>query len=411
MDSESIKSIVVIGILIVFSSYFSASETAFSSLSRIRVKGMAEKGSKRANLVLVLYDNYDKLLSTILIGNNIVNIALTAIATVLFVRYFGSKGTTIATVVITLVVLIFGEISPKSLAKETPEKFAMFSARFLSVLTLLMAPLNFVFFKWKKLLSKIFKSTDNQAITESELLMFVEEAEQEGAINKEDKQLINNVIEFNDIKAIDILTPRVDVVAVSINSTIDEITELFLQTGYSRIPVYKNSIDNMLGFIHIRDFFSLTQRAKNIEDILSPVLFVTPHIKISELLKKFQVEKEHMAVAIDEYGGTVGILTMEDILEELVGEIWDEHDEIEEKFVKLDDYRYRISCNADTREMMRLFGLDDEYEETTVSGWVINQIGVIPKVKDTFTYKNLYVTVSKVFRQRVMEIIVENKNM
>ncbi len=241
--------------------------------------------------------------------------------------------------------------------------------------------------------------------------MFVEEAEQEGAINKEDKQLINNVIEFNDIKAIDILTPRVDVVAVSINSTIDEITELFLQTGYSRIPVYKNSIDNMLGFIHIRDFFSLTQRAKNIEDILSPVLFVTPHIKISELLKKFQVEKEHMAVAIDEYGGTVGILTMEDILEELVGEIWDEHDEIEEKFVKLDDYRYRISCNADTREMMRLFGLDDEYEETTVSGWVINQLGAIPKVKDTFTYKNLYVTVSKVFRQRVMEIIVENKNM
>ena len=286
----------------------------------------------------------------------------------------------------------------------------MFSARLLRVLTFLMAPLNFVFFKWKKLLSKIFKSTDNQAITESELLMFVEEAEQEGAINKEDKQLINNVIEFNDIKAIDILTPRVDVVAVSINSTIDEITELFLQTGYSRIPVYKNSIDNMLGFIHIRDFFSLTQRAKNIEDILSPVLFVTPHIKISELLKKFQVEKEHMAVAIDEYGGTVGILTMEDILEELVGEIWDEHDEIEEKFVKLDDYRYRISCNADTREMMRLFGLDDEYEETTVSGWVINQIGVIPKVKDTFTYENLTVTVSKEYRQRVMEIIVENKN-
>lgn len=246
---------------------------------------------RKAALVLKLYKDYDKLLSTILVGNNIVNIASASIATVIFVRYFGNAGTSLSTLVTTVVVLIFGEISPKSLAKESPEKFAMFSAPILRVLIILLTPINLFFAQWKKLLSKLFKTTDDKSITEEELLTVIEEAERDGAINEEDKLLIHNVIDFNDIKAGDILIPRVDIVGVTREASIEDITEAFIQTGYSRIPVFEGTIDNIIGVIHIRDFFELTLRSKTVDFIITPAVFVMPFIKISDLLKMLQTQK------------------------------------------------------------------------------------------------------------------------
>lgn len=280
MDSDSIASIIGIGMLVLCSAYFSATETAFSSLNRIRIKNMAENGSKKAALVQKLYDDYDKLLSTILVGNNIVNIALASIATVLFVRYFGNTGVSLSTLVTTVVVLIFGEISPKSLAKESPEKFAMLSAPILRALIILLTPVNFLFTQWKKLLSKLFKSTDDKSITEEELLTIIEEAEHDGAIDEEDKQLIHSVIDFNDSRAGDILTPRVDIIGISKDATVDEISSAFIQAGYSRIPVFDRTIDNIIGVIHIRDFFELiVNNNKAVDKIITPAVFITPHIK------------------------------------------------------------------------------------------------------------------------------------
>lgn len=410
MDSDSLASIICIGILVLCSAFFSASETAFSSLNRVRIKNMVGNGSKKAALVLKLYEDYDKLLSTILVGNNIVNIASASIATVIFVRYFGNAGTSLSTLVTTVVVLIFGEISPKSLAKESPEKFAMFSAPILRVLIILLTPINLFFAQWKKLLSKLFKTTDDKSITEEELLTVIEEAERDGAINEEDKLLIHNVIDFNDIKAGDILIPRVDIVGVTREASIEEITEAFIQTGYSRIPVFEGTIDNIIGVIHIRDFFELTLRSKTVDYIITPAVFVMPFIKISDLLKMLQTQKCHLAVVTDEYGGTVGIVTMEDILEELVGEIWDEHDEIIEEFTKLDDGSYKIVCSADIDKMLELFGLTGDIDQSTLSGWVIEQLGTIPREGDTFTYEDLSVTVSKTDNRRVIEIIVVKHN-
>jgi len=406
MDGNSWASLAGIAFLMLCSAYFSATETAFSSFNRIRMKSMAEKGSKRTALVLKLYEEYDKLLATILIGNNVVNIAAASIATVLFVRVFAGNGTWISILVTTLATLLFAEISPKILAKESPEKFAMFSAPMLRVLLVVFTPVNFFFTQWKKLLSRLFKASEDQAITEEELMTIIEEAEHDGAINEEDKQLIHSVIDFNDSRVVDILTPRVDIIGVMKGASIKKITEAFIQTGYSRIPVFAGTIDNIIGIIHIRDFFELTLKNKALEEIITPAVFTTPYVKISDLLKKLQIQKCHLAVVTDEYGGTVGIVTMEDILEELVGEIWDEHDEILENVTQLADGSHKITCSAGIDELLELFELNDDIAAPTVSGWVLEQLGAIPKEGDTFVYEGLFVTVSKADSRRAIEIIV-----
>lgn len=407
MDSDSIYSIIAIICLVLLSAFFSASETAYSSLNTFRMRHLAKTGDRRAELVLKLAENYDKLLSSILVGNNIVNITAASVGTVFFVKHFQAGGATISTIVITVVVLIFGEISPKSMAKESPERFAMFSAQPLRFLIWLLTPVNFLFSLWKKLLSKLFKSTDDPSITEEELLTIVDEAEQEGAIDDADKQLINSVIEFNDLKAVDIFTPRVDVDAVSKDASLEFIKNVFLNTGYSRLPVYEETIDSIIGVIHLRDFFELSSKKnKALADILSPVVYITPGILISELLKLLQSSKNHMAVVTDEYGGTLGIVTMEDILEELVGEIWDEHDEIVEEFTLLEDGSYKIVCNTDVDKLFEMFDIESETESSTVSGWIMEQLGKIPEEGDSFNYDNLTVTVHKTDRNRALESII-----
>jgi len=372
------------------------------------MKNMAEGGSKRAALVLRLYGNYDKLLSTILVGNNVANLSAASISAVLFIRYFGEIGAMLSTVVVTIVVLVFADVTPKSLAKESPEKFALFSAPLLHCLMYALTPVNYVFLKWKKFLIVVFKtSTNDAAITEEELLSIVEEAEHEGAIDEEDKQLINNAIEYNDLQAHDILTARMSIQGISRDATVENLANVFLESGFTRIPVYENSIDNIIGIIRLRDFLEHVLKGKeSFESIITPAVFVAPSIKINDLFKMLQKEKIHMVVVTDEYGGTAGIVTMEDILEELVGEIWDESDEIVEEFISLGDNQYKIICAAEIDKMFEFFKIKDEVDSSTVSGWIMDMLGKIPEENDSFVYKDLNVTVHKTGHRKALECII-----
>ena len=408
MDSSLIGMTVAIVILVMCSAYFSATETAFTSLNTIRMKTWAENGDKRAARALAVGEDYDKLLSSILIGNNIVNITATTISTLLFTKIFVTYGSTISTVVITIVVLIFGEISPKSVAKEFPERFAMFSAPILRVIILVLTPLNFLFSMWKKLLSKIFKPSGDDGITEEELMGIVDQAESEGGLDAHEGDLIRASIEFNDLDVSDILTPRVDLVAVDEESTMQEVGALFVENGYSRLPIYHETIDNIIGVVHQKDFYKARVRGEDrLAMIKSPVVYTTPNTKIFKLLRILQMNKVHMAVVVDEYGGTEGIVTLEDILEELVGEIWDEHDEVTEFLHKQPDGSYNIDCTTDLDDMYDLFEIKGECEASTVSGWVLEQIDRIPKQGDHFIAEGLEVTVTAVDNRRVMEINVK----
>ncbi|MBR7032666.1 MAG: HlyC/CorC family transporter [Clostridia bacterium] len=409
MESKDVITIFVMALLILMSSYFSATETAFSSLNKARLKALAEKGNKRAGRTLELSEKYDRLLSTILIGNNIVNIALTAIATVFFINILKSDvtGSTVATVAVTVLVLIFGEISPKTLAKESPERFAMFSTPLIRFFIFILTPFSFVFSLWQKFLLKIFKVKDDRKMTPDELLVLVDEVEEGGMIDADESELLRSAIEFNEQEAVDILTPRVDVEGVSEDSKKEDIARVFTDTGFSRLPVYRDSIDNIIGVVHQKDFYDGPKiTAKSLREIMKPPVFVTPTMKISDILKMLQQQKAHIAVVTDEFGGTLGIVTMEDILEELVGEIWDEHDEVIEEFTKLDDGSFRINCNADLDEMFEYFDLDAEEDSGSVGGWVLDQIGKIPDVGDSFDYGNLHVTVAETDNQRVVAINV-----
>lgn len=403
MDGDSIIQIIILGVLILCSAYFSATETAFSSMSRIRMKTMAET-SKRAALTLQISENYDKLLSTILVGNNLVNIAATALATTLFVRHFGDIGPTLSTVVMTVAVLIFGEVSPKSLAKDSPERFAMFSAPIIRILMFVLTPINAFFSGWKKMLSRLFKSPEDPGITEEELLTLVEEAESDGGINANEGELLRSAIEFYDIDAADILIPRVDVEAVDIEDSREEIRKVFIESSFSRLPVYRDSIDNIVGILNQKDFYDPRNDGKSIEEMITTPLFVTPGIKTFQLFSLLQKSRSHMAIVVDEYGGTEGIVTLEDILEELVGEIWDEHDEVVEEINPISENEYKVLCTADLEDLFDLLGIDQEPEFPTVSGWVINHFGRIPDTGDQFTDGDLTVIVTKCEGPRVVEV-------
>ena len=402
--------IIAIVILIAFSAYFSASETAFTSINRIRIKNLANDGNKRARMVQELSERYDDLLSTILVGNNIVNIATSAIATVLFMEMYPVYGATISTVVVTIVVLIFGEISPKSLAKENPEKFAMTSAPFLKFLLILLTPVNWLFKCWKKLLALIFHTDEIKPITEDELLTIVEEAETEGGIDEEQSELIQNAIEFNELEAWDVLTPRVDIKAAEIDDSQQEIEELFLSTGFSRLPIYEDDLDSIVGVLNQKDFHNYIKGTDTpVSEYVKPVIFVAGSKKISQLLKRLQVGKTHIAIIVDEYGGTSGLVTMEDIIEELVGEIYDEHDAVAlQDIVQQQDGSYRVLCGTNLDKMFDFFDVEEEIDATTVNGWVVLQLDNLPKVGDTFVYeadyKRFEVKVTKADARKALEI-------
>lgn len=393
---------------IIGSAYFSATETAFSSFNKTRLKTLAEKGSKRASLVLKLSENYDKLLSTLLIGNNIVNILVASLGTVMFVKMYGDVGATISTVVITIVVLIFGEISPKSIAKDFPEKFAMFSAPFLQFLIWILLPLNFLFTMWKKFLSLFFKHNGDDKMSQDELLMLVDEVQEEGSIDDSEGNLLRNAIEFSELRAEDILTHRVDLESLSIDSTKEEISDLFETSKFSRLLVYSEDIDNIVGVLHIKDFYTKDGiTSKSIEEIMTAPIFIHKTEKVSSLLKRLQAEKSHIAVVLDEFGGTLGIVTMEDILEELVGEIWDEHDDVEEDFKQLPSGEYTVNCDVSMDDFCNFFDIQIESDSSTLNGWIAEKLDKVPEKGEQFTYNTLQITVTETDSHRVMSALIK----
>ena len=403
--------IILMVICLILSAYFSATETAFSSINKTRLKTMAEKGNKKAEKTLMLAENYDKLISTILIGNNIVNIALASIGTVLFVNIYGDIGATISTVVITVAVLIFGEITPKSIAKDFPEKFAMFSMPYIRLLIWILTPLTIIFSFWKKLIGGLFKGEEDDKMSPEELLMIVEEAEQEGGIDTDEGDLLRNAIEFNEIRAEDILTHRVDLEAVPQDADKEEIAQKFSDTRFSRLLVYNENIDDIVGVIHLKDFYKDNGIIKDdISTIMSPPLFIHKFEKVDDLLKQLQQAKSHIAVVVDEYGGTLGIVTMEDILEELVGDIWDEHDEIVEQFTKLNDNTYLVDCSTNLEEFCEFFELTSESESISLGGFIMEQLGRIPTKNDKFSFEHLDFIIEETDSRRVISTkVIKNE--
>lgn len=411
MSTLEIVFLVIVLACILLSGYFSATETAFTAVNKIRLRAKAEDGDKGAKRVLKLAENYDRLLTTILIGNNVVNILASSLFTLLLIALIPNNeglATTLSTVILTVVILIMGEITPKVLAKEFPEGFARFSAPVINVLAWILIPFTFLFGLWKKLLLKIFKHKEDNTITDDELKIMVEEAEHEGGINAQESDLIRSAIEFNDLEAKDILVPRVDMVAIDCNTPLEDVDKIFLETRYSRLPVYKDSIDNIIGILHEKDFIKQRLDGKfSLEKAAKPTVFVVSTTKISMVLQQLQKSKSHMAVVSGEFGDTVGIITMEDILEELVGEIWDEHDEVLSDITQISDTEYKVLGSTTVNDLCEYFDLGSiDSESATVGGWVIDMLGKVPDVGDELTYGNFQITVSKTEFRRITELKV-----
>ncbi|MBR2350457.1 MAG: HlyC/CorC family transporter [Clostridia bacterium] len=401
--------IVIIIFCIVMSAYFSATETAFSTFNRIRVKNLAEKGNKKAVLVMKLADNYDTLISTILIGNNIVNILASSLTTLLFVEWLSSGSlaafaSAISTAVLTIVILTFGEISPKTVAKKIPESFAMFSAPLINLLLIIFFPLTIVFKGLQTLLGKIFKSDGDQGMTEEELISIIEEAEEEGDFDKEESTLIKSAIEFGDLEVGDIFTPRIDITAIPRSATAEEIKRVFNESGYSRLPVYEGDLDNVIGILNHKDFFSSSfEDGKDVTELTKPVMYVTKTQKINDLLRELQKKQRHIAIVTDEYGSTAGLVSLEDILEEIVGDIWDEHDEIVEEIKEVGEGEYIVSGKANIEKLFDELDIeeDDEIDALTVNGWAMEALGRIPEVGDSFEADGLSVEVLEMDGRRI----------
>ncbi|MBR6781918.1 MAG: HlyC/CorC family transporter [Clostridia bacterium] len=408
--------IIIMAACLLMSAYFSATETAFSTLSKTKLKTMIEKGNKRAGLALKLSEKYDRLLSTILIGNNLVNILLSSIATVFVITlcvngkdqaFADNYGTLIATAAVTVVVLIFGEITPKSIAKNRPEGFAMFSAPLMQLFIWILIPFSVIFSLWTKLVAKIFRVKADNKMSQEELLMLVEEVQEEGSIDDEEGDLLRNAINFTEQKAEDILTHRVDLEGFDIETPIEEIGRLFEESRFSRLLVYEDSIDKIVGVVHSKDVFTakgLTD--KPLDQLISPPLYIHKGERIDDLLRDLQTNKSHLAVVLDEYGGTLGIVTMEDILEELVGDIWDEHDEVVEDYKEIAENTFRIDCGGNLEDFCEFFDLDIESDSITINGWIMEVMDKIPACGDRFSFENLDVTVTETDFHRVSTIHV-----
>ena len=419
--------IIIIVICVFLSGYFSATETAFSTFNRIRVKNMAEKGNKKAALALKLSDNYDTLISTILIGNNIVNILASAMGTLLFTEIIlklkndaawmsnvstADMAATVSTIFLTVVILIFGEISPKTMAKNSPETFTLFSAPIINVFRVILFPISAIFNIWQKLLSKVFKKTEDQGMTEEELISIIEEAEEEGDIDKEESDLIKSAIEFGDLEVGDIFTPRIDITALPVGANKETVAKVFAESGYSRLPVYDESIDNIVGIIYYKDFYTVAYKANvPLHEIIKPVIYVATTQPVNELMKELQEKQLHMAIVTDEFGSTAGIVTLEDILEEIVGEIWDEHDEIIEEIKEIGDKEYVVSGKANIENLFSELDLDQEIDSVTVGGWAMEVLGKIPEVGDSFEEYGVAVTVTEMDGRRVESVhLIDKRN-
>ncbi|WP_407657460.1 hemolysin family protein [Massiliimalia timonensis] len=401
---------VLLVFLIAMSAFFSGTETAFATVNRIRMKNIAAAGNKKANKVIRIADEYDRALSALLIGNNIVNIASASIGTVIFTTWFGPSGAGISTLVMTIVVLIFGEILPKTYAKQNAESLALKVVNILDFFIKLFSPLIFLFLKLTNLVTRNGESTPS--VTEQELKFIIEESENEGVLEQQESELVQSALDFDEITVEEILTPRVDVVAVEEQEDPERVKSLFFEEGYSRLPVYSGSIDHVVGVVHNKDFFRayVQNQQVSLNEIMQNTVYVPPKKLISELMKELQRLKSHMAIVTDQYGGTIGIITLEDIIEELVGEIWDESDEEETPVVKLSENRYQVSGDLDPEDFFDEIDYDypeQDFEElNSFAGWALETLERIPEPGASFTYRDMEILVKEVTDQRIVTLEV-----
>lgn len=402
-------------VLIILSAFFSASETAYASVNKIRLKNYADEGNKRAKTALYIAENFDNALSTILIGNNVVNITATSMATILFTNLFGASGAAIATVVMTIIVLIFGEILPKSYAKQNSEKIALWESSILLLLMKLSSPIVWVFIKIKTIFTSSKSSETVPSMTEQELKYIIETIEEEGVLHEQESELIQSALAFDEITVQEILIPRVDMVAFSVDQDVEEIKERIIREKFSRIPVYEKSIDKIIGTLGARTFFEniITNKNLSIKEMLIDCLFVHKTMRISALLSEFKRRKLHIAIVKDDFGGTMGMVTMEDILEQLVGDIWDEHDEVIHEICKISDTMFEVSGDANIYEMFAYIGIEDrtfDSDYNTLSGWAFEVLEHIPQVGENFAYKNLSLTIMQMEDNRIIKLLVEKSS-
>lgn len=406
-------SYILLVILIALSAFFSASETAYTTVNKIRLQNYVDAGSKKAKTALFIAENYDRTLTTILIGNNIVNIGASSIATLLFVKLFGPSGAAISTAVMTILILIFGEVLPKSFAKESSEKFALAFSRSLRILMTVFWPVVFLFIQLKKVAKHIspIKEEETPTVTEQELKFIVESIEDEGVLEKQESELVQHALEFDEKTVQEVLTPRVDMTTLDIEDDLQTNIGLVLTERFSRIPVCRGTSDRIIGILHTKDLLEALVRGDAIDlaSMVQPAFFVYKTKKLSSLLADFKRNKTHVAIVTDDYGGTVGMVTMEDLLEELVGDIWDEDEEIIRDFVRIDSQHFLISGDLTIRELFDHLDLpfsNLESNHTSCGGWALEALGHIPQVGETFQFKNMTLTIQEMDDQRVKKLSV-----
>lgn len=411
IDLQTLKLLIVMVFFLCCSAFFSAAETAFSAINKTHLRALAEDGNKRAAKTLQLVEDYDKLISTILIGNNIVNIALASTSALLFVNIFKNNqdlGATLSSIFATIAVLIFGEVTPKTITIDRPSKTAMFTTPTIAFFEKLFTPFTFFFSHWKNLIYYfIGKDTSEQKMSQQELMLLFDDVQDSGTIDENEGELLKNALTFNDTEVQEILTHRVDIKAADINATKEEIIKLFDETKLSRLIIYEKNIDKVVGVLHQKDLYvngAITD--KSLQELITKPIFTHPTEKIDDLLRKMQKQKTHLAIIVDEYGGTYGLVTVEDILEELVGDIWDDHDLVENDFTLLTDNTYVVNGKTNFEDFCHHFNLKANSGSTSVAGWVMEMMGKIPAQGDSFTYKNLTVAIEKVNDKRIRKVKV-----
>ncbi|MBE5814584.1 MAG: HlyC/CorC family transporter [Clostridiales bacterium] len=408
MLAEILPYLLIMVLCLLLSWFFSAAEVAYEQLNKNRIRLLAEKGGRRAGMALRLSEDEDRLATVILIGDTAADVVLTALTALVLIRLLGGIGALWAVLACGAAILLLGETVPKHIAAARPERTALLTAPILQSFVWLFAPVTALLGLIKKLLDKVVKPEDDDRMSQEELLLLVDEAQQEGGIDEDEGDLLKNVIEFTDLHAEEILTHRVDLVGVEVESTKADIARVFTETQYSRLLVYEESMDNIIGVVHQKDFYkNIGVTDKGLREIMTQPLFIQPGIKISDLLKLLQTQKAHIAVVLDEYGGTLGIVTMEDILEELVGEIWDEHDEVVEDFKPAGENCWICDCSAKLDDFCEFFGIEPEAASVSLGGWVMEQLGKVAQVGDSFTYQELDITVTETDHPRVTRIRVE----
>lgn len=411
LDSSDLFMLLALAVLVALSAFCSSTETAYSTVNQIRLRQLADDGNKHAKTALAILGNYDRTLSTILIGNNIVNIGSASLATVFFTRFFHESGALISTVVMTLVVLTFGEIIPKSYAKTNSEQLTLAFAPYLHGMIVAFRPLS-AFFVW--LTGKVSKPAagEEPTVTAEELKYIIDQIEQEGVLDQSESKLVQSALDFEETVVSEILTPRVDMVALSVDTPPDEALELVLNERFSRIPVYEKNVDNIIGVLQSRDLLERRVRGEpaNLRELLTECLYIPKRLSIAELLSQFKKSKIHIAVVTDDYGGTMGIVTTEDIIEELVGEIWDEDDEVVPDMVQNPDGSWTVMGDYSVTDLLEELDIDDrefESDYSTVGGWVLEKLEHLPEAGEQVTYKNMTVTVLQVEEQRILKVLVQ----